>query len=173
MKFFIILIIAIIPSISMADEFTSGDWIWSDSYVKDGFLFAATVTENGTYIGQYCYISEGDCYYMLNAKITCDSDSEHVTLVNSDIGSYTIKAICGHKVDDNNALYLYPFDEVDTMVKESNNIGVAIAMESGHFKVVRFSLSGSTKAISEMRAAASKLHDDAKSGETLDLEEIL
>ncbi len=58
-----------------------------------------------------------------------------------------------------NVFFIKPFDDVDNLIKQANNVGFAVAMEEGTFKVVRFSLSGSTYAIEMMRLGAEMLNE--------------
>ena len=53
------------------------------------------------------------------------------------------------------------FDTIDGLAKEASHIGFVLPIENGQFKVVRFSLMGSSDAISQMRAAALKVVEDA------------
>jgi hypothetical protein len=47
-----------------------------------------------------------------------------------------------------------PFDDIDLVVRKAGYFRIAIPMESDQFKVVRFSLVGSTYAVDLMRAAS-------------------
>lgn len=151
-----------------AESQTSKDWFWdvSDNFEVAGqdFIYAATVNADGRVLGQYCYISEGSCYYLVELGITCDTDSEYPSLLNSDKAAISINLVCGHKVDSgSNVFFIKPFDDVDNIVLSANSIGFAVAMEAGTFKVVRFSLSGSTHAIKMMTRGAEILQE-SKSG---------
>lgn len=85
-----------------------------------------------------------------------------------------VRLICGDKYQGENVFFIKPFDDVDNIVLTASTIGFAVAMEEGTFKVVRFSLSGSTHAIKMMQLGAeiirkekSENQQDVKSEEYL------
>jgi len=58
-------------------------------------------------------------------------------------------------------LLIVPFDDMDKIVRKSSRVGLVVPMQNDQFKVARFSLAGSSKAIERMLAAASeRLTDD-------------
>jgi hypothetical protein len=73
----------------------------------------------------------------------------------------SMDAVCGIN-GANHELYLTKYDEIHETLKKGNNIGFAIPMESGQFKVVRFNLNGSDKAMDYVE----KKTAEVKSGET-------
>lgn len=126
------------------------DWMWDST--GDDFSYAATITSSGRILGQYCYLDSDSCIYTVSLGITCQEEESYPVLINSDTGVIKADMICGHKISNSNyAFYIKPFDAIDLKVRSASNIGFAVAMESGKFKVVRFSLSGSTYAIESMR----------------------
>lgn len=134
---------------------TSKEWFWvtDDS---DNFYYAATLNSSGHLIGQYCFFKSGDCKYLLGAGITCTEGNEYPALINSTSGSTHVTIICGGKVGDQNVFLLSPFDDIDSIIRNADRIGIAVPMENDKFKVSRFSLSGSTHAIESMRSSAEK-----------------
>ncbi len=131
------------------------DWIWDLS--GDEYAYAATVNTDGRVLGQYCYFDDNSCYYLVSLGTTCETGSEYPSILNSDAGVEPVQLICGHKNSKGNVFYIKPFDKVDGLIKEAKAVGFAIAMNSGEFKVVRYSLSGSTYAIEMMRAGAERI----------------
>jgi hypothetical protein len=165
MKLWIYLVILIIYSASaQAEVKTNKDWIWDLS--GDEYAYAATFNEDGRVLGQYCYFDNETCYYLVNLGTNCEKDSEYPSILNSDAGVTEVKLICGHKYKSGNVFFIKPFDEVNDLIRKAKTVGFAIAMESGKFKVVRYSLSGSTYAIEMMRAGAEAIIDSKPEVET-------
>lgn len=148
-----ILTLFVLSSPLQAEFNVNKDWMWDTSGSE--FAYAATSTDGGRILGQYCYYDQETCVYVVTLGITCDQGSEYPALVNSNVGAIEVRLICGHQAAaDENAFFIKPFSEIDNAVRQASNIGFAIAMESGRFKVTRFSLSGSTYAIESMRESA-------------------
>lgn len=133
--------------------FQSKEWSASMEEGSD-YYWAATQNSSGHLLGQYCYFSDGSCVYMMAMKTTCDSGSQSPAIINSDAGSAAATVLCSHTLDDQSVMFIYPFDDVDRIVRQATNIGIAVPMADGQFRVSRFGLAGSTYAIDRMRAAA-------------------
>ena len=146
-----------LPNLLFAEPQISKDWIWD--LAGDEYVYAATVNSDGRVLGQYCYFSDSSCVYLVSLGILCESGSEYPSILNSSAGVAEVRLVCGHMYQGENVFFIKPFDEVDNLVKQANNVGFAVAMEEGTFKVVRFSLSGSTYAIEMMRAGAELLNE--------------
>jgi len=146
----------IFPAFVYAEPQISKDWAWDLS--GNEYAYAVTVNAEGRVLGQYCYYSDSSCVYLVSLGILCKSGSEYPSILNSNAGVAEVRLICGHMYNDENVFFIKPFDDVDALLKQADNVGFAVAMEQGTFKVVRFSLSGSTYAIEMMRAGAELLH---------------
>lgn len=151
------LVFLMIPASVFADPQVSKDWTWDLSGGE--YVYAATVNTEGRILGQYCYFSDSSCVYLVSLGILCKSGSEYPSILNSNAGVTEIRLVCGHMHKNENVFFIKPFDGVDNLLKQASNVGFAVAMEEGTFKVVRFSLSGSTYAIEMMRAGAEILHE--------------
>ena len=147
------------PYFSFAEAQISKEWFW-DMTSSDEYAYAATVNSDGRVLGQYCYYSESSCVYLVSLGIICADDSEYPSILNSDAGVVEVKLVCGHKNNDENVFFIKPFDDVDNLVLSASTIGFAVALEEGTFKVVRFSLSGSTHAIKMMRLGAEIINEE-------------
>jgi hypothetical protein len=144
-----VLALALLAFPGLAQTKYSKDWMWNTDDTSG--YYAATANESGRILGQYCYLSDNTCIYTVSFGITCEEGDKHPVLVNSNTGVLSVDIICGHKMSANeNAFYITPFDAIDNTVRNASTIGFALAMESGRFKVVRFSLAGSTYAIESM-----------------------
>jgi hypothetical protein len=142
-----------------AEVGVSKDWIWSTD--DKSFYFALTVNSNKHNFGQYCALANAQCFYMVGIDITCEPDSAYPALVNSNKGAYNVTLRCAHENNGQTIFAVRDFDTIDGLVREASNIGFVLPMNNGQFKVVRFSLMGSSDAISQMRAAAKKVVEDA------------
>lgn len=138
------------------------EWAWDTSNAD--FAYAATVNDDGRVLGQYCYYSQSTCIYIVSFGITCEQGGEYPALINSNLGAVEVRLVCGHDLGKENAFYIKPFETIDGTIKDATNIGFAIAMESGYFKVVRFSLAGSTYAIESMRSYVEERDNSKREG---------
>jgi len=148
------LVVLMVTSLGQAKPRYSKDWVLDID--GDDFLYASTLNSSRHILGQYCYLDSGNCMYLVDIGITCDKGYKTPALVNSNAGAVQVKLVCGHTYKKNNVLYIYPFDQIDTIVKQANYLSIAVPMENDRFKVSRFSLSGSTYAIELMRMAAER-----------------
>lgn len=140
-----------------ADVGTFKDWTWRTD--ETPFYSALTVNSNKHTLGQYCSITNETCFYMAGFDITCEPGSSYPSLVNSDKGAYHVTLKCAHEHQGRNLLAIYEFDKIDSLIREASHIGFAIPMSNSHFKLVEFSLMGSSEAIDQMRAAAKSAID--------------
>ena len=162
----------IFSPISFSQAQISKDWHWDLSY--SDYAYAATANSDGRILGQYCYYADGSCVYLVSLGILCESGAEYPSILNSNTGAVDVRLICGDKYQGENVFFIKPFDDVDNIVLTASTIGFAVAMEEGTFKVVRFSLLGSTHAIKMMQLGAeiirkekSENQQDVKSEEYL------
>jgi hypothetical protein len=147
----------------VAEEQFSKDWFWDVS--GEEFVYAGTKNGEGRLLGQFCYYSMGSCLYLVSLGINCEQGEKYSSIVNSDSGASGVQLICSEKADNENLMIIDAFDLIDNMVKEADNIGFAVPMKDGRFKVVRFSLSGSNHAIEMMRLGAEIISGARSSGE--------
>ena len=155
----IIVAVSIPLMVAHAEPQISKDWTWdiSSSIDVNGgeFVYAGTINSDGRILGQSCYITDGSCFYFVDLGITCETDSQYPSLLNSGKGAVSASLVCGRKLDNGNNVFRIPsFDDVNEIVLSADSVGFAVAIEAGRFKVVRFSLSGSTRAIEMMRMVA-------------------
>lgn len=150
MKAFITAVLLCIASSGLhAESYKSKDWEWGNSGTE--YLYAATTNSTGSSLGQYCYYESEDCYYLVSLGPNCKKENEYPALIGSDKGAIAVTLICSHKYKGRSVYMISPFEKIDTLVRQASRVGIAIPLESDSFKVVRFSLSGSTHAISTMR----------------------
>ncbi|EHN67938.1 hypothetical protein [Aliivibrio fischeri] len=153
-KYIISLLLLLIANSSFAAEEVHNDWVINTD--QSDYFYAATVNNSGHVFGKYCYFDSEQCLYLVGIDITCTKGNEYPILINSDPGASSQILYCGDKVGNQNVLVFNDFDKIDNLAKEGKTLGIAIPMESGKFKVSRFSLSGSTYSIQKMTAEAEK-----------------
>ena len=138
-----------------ADMVRFGDWFVG--YSPDGTkrIFASTVNEAGNVLGQYCFLEEQNCAYVLGLHIACEKGALAPVLANSDVGAFVYQVQC--QGPGANGLYEYTFtkfDDINDLMNKGMRAGFAFPMQGDNFRVVRFSLNGSDKAIEAMRKVA-------------------
>jgi len=145
---------------SQAASAQSAPETWESSTVGEEYLFAAVENSAGHVLGQYCFFESGSCSYLLAIGTNCEPESEYPALVSSDVGAAHLTLVCGAEIEGQHVL-IVPFDDMDKIVRKSSRVGLVVPMQNDQFKVARFSLAGSSKAIERMLAAASeRLTDD-------------
>jgi len=147
-------LIVAVSSASRAQSFGT----WTTGVTDSGeMLYAATVNDSGNLLGQYCSSSTGNCIWLLGMSTACKEGDQYPVLANSDAGAAHIMVYCSAKLD--NGLYRYVFTEFDSInhiVTKGLRVGFAIPLQADQFRVVRFDLGGSNRALALMLEAAQK-----------------
>ena len=129
-----------------AEEKKFGEWFVVRA--DNGDMVAGTQQDNFSKLLVYrCFKEHNKCAHVLVADIKCDDGDIYPVLINSDRSALSVNTICNINDDGRSELVLTEFDYVHELIKKSNLVGFAIPMASGQFKVVRFSLNGSSKAM--------------------------
>lgn len=124
-----------------------GDWMVMMAEDGSGDTIAGTTIDEGEkYIAVRCFAENSNCIHVLVTGARCDEGATYPLLLNGRDGAAHIEGICS--VNDGTYEYLIkPFDAIRSALNGSGMVGVALPMESGAFKAVRFSLKGSSAAI--------------------------
>ncbi|ENP0873894.1 hypothetical protein ACCI29_004392 [Vibrio parahaemolyticus] len=155
MKKLLLILLAISSSFpAFSADTIHKDWVISTD--GDDYYYAATINNSGHVFGKYCYFEDQQCLFLISVDITCTKGNKYPVLVNAESGSFNLNLVCGDRMGSQNVLVFDNFDQVERTAKESNQLGIAIPMESGHFKVSRFSLSGSSYSLDTMTNEAEK-----------------
>lgn len=161
-KVMLALVAVLFPVASGAVEIVKNFNDWTVIKAEGGQdLIAVTINDVGHFIGFRCFAKDQKCVHVLSAKTACEDDQKYPILINSDYTAMSMEAVCGVN-GEAHELYLTKYDEIHQALKKGSAIGFAIPMESGKFKVVRFSLTGSEKAMDYVEENT----PEAKSGET-------
>ena len=137
---------------SYAAEKRFGSWLVGPITDNEG-VYAATANDSGAILGQYCYNSEASCFWLLANDTNCEPGSRYPVLVNADTGAYSLEMLC-IKLEGKGRYAFTDFDAIDGLIKKSSRIGIAFPLKSGLFQVTRFSLNGSSNAVTFMRSIA-------------------
>jgi hypothetical protein len=140
-----------------ADETSIGDWRVGTTAGLDS-LYAATINDSQNGLGQFCYPAQGSCLWLLTLPTMCTQGQAVPVLVNSDAGAYYLRLTCLDALPSGHYRYVFSeFAEVDNVIRRAaSQIGFAVALADGTFRVVRFSLRGALPALTAMRDAADK-----------------
>lgn len=138
----------------IASAQTIGSW----DYEINNDFYAGTVNDSSNTFGQQCSTSDRKCRYFVGLPTSCKDGAPYPALVNSDSGAFPAKLVCVGRVGKYN-LYRYVFEDfgdIDSAVRNSKRIGIAVPMESSEVMVLRFPLDGAIAAITMMRNAADR-----------------
>ena len=155
MKIAFVVLVTAVFAVGSAHGEVIGDWEVS---TKDSAPYAATANDSDQVFGQFCFLEEGSCYWLVAITIACKEGDKYPVLANSDTGAVHLEMIC---LDGNpqGGRYRYAFthfDEVDQLVRDSTRVGFAMPLQEDSFRVLRFNLRGVETALSVMRDAANK-----------------
>lgn len=131
---------------------------WDTGTVDSGdALYATTGNDSGNLLGQYCFPADGSCFWLLGMSTGCKEGDQYPVLSNSDAGSAHLEVLCSTQLD--NGLYRYvftDFDAIDNIVTKGLRAGFAVPLQGDQFRVVRFDLRGSNRAVAVMKSAAAR-----------------
>ena len=131
----------VIPTVTLPPSSEGyGDWTVRGS---GGVYIAATTNSVNAVFGSIC--DKDGCTAFVNPLLDCEVGAKYPVLINSPAGSFTPSLLC-EKVDDRR-IYSLPIEgNVADSMSIGGVIGFAFPMESGEFKVQRFSLTGAARA---------------------------
>jgi len=138
---------------------------WRIDTKSPEYVYAASVNDSGGLLGEYCFIRDNNCAWLLGMSTACDQGASYPVLANADSGAIQLQVYCDGQLD--NGLFRYVFTEfalIDDTVKKSSRIGFAIPLQSDQFKVIRFQTKGAVPALTIMRGAAERRSGPGNSG---------
>ncbi|HEX4879692.1 MAG TPA: hypothetical protein VFV39_07605 [Limnobacter sp.] len=152
----VVVILASIILNPLAQAANFGSW-FNDITNSGDAVFSATMNDSGNLLGQYCYLEQGNCVWLLGMDTACKEGDKYVVLANSDTGAAHISVYCGGQLKSGTYQYIFSeFDAVDNIVKEGARVGFAVPLQRDNFRVVRFDLKGSKQAITAMQTAVQR-----------------
>ncbi|NMF98322.1 hypothetical protein GPA27_13105 [Aromatoleum toluolicum] len=130
-----------------ADTGRFGDWVVVPATDGSGDTIAGTFADgNSKYLGVRCFAATSQCLHVLVTGSRCVNENSYPLLLNGSTGAASIEGVCSLN-GGRHELLLTPFDKVRTAINGTGVIGIAVPMESGAFSAIRFSLTGSTRAL--------------------------
>lgn len=136
--------------VAIADE-KYGFW---EVGTSQDYAYAITTNDSGSALVQFCSLSNANCVWGLIMSSQCKENDMYPVLANSNISTASMILTCYGRVKDNpNAVYKYAFSEYETVnniVKQGLEVGFAFPLSGTQFKVVRFSLEGSSTALDQL-----------------------
>ena len=133
---------------------TIGAW----DYETTNDLYAGTTNDSSNTFGQQCAMAERSCSYFVGLPASCKEGASTPAVVNADSGAFQARLICiGRGGRYNLFRYVFEdFDVIDSAVRNSRRISIAVPMGNSEVAVLRFSLDGATAAIALMRGTAGR-----------------
>ncbi|MBK6006659.1 hypothetical protein JJB11_11205 [Ramlibacter ginsenosidimutans] len=133
-----------------------GDWYVGRDDAGAPYMF--TMNQSDGIFGKWCDNDTEKCFWMLAVKTRCDAGATIPVLISSNLGAASTTLICSSPKLISGATYhrmiIADFNLMTRLARESTGqIGIAMAMEGGAFRVSRFSLHGSSQALTQMEQA--------------------
>jgi hypothetical protein len=133
---------------------TFGDW--GAGTAEDGTPNIFTMNNSDALFGKYCDAESQKCFWLIaSPEVTCEPGHEAAALVSSDLGTFSVTLDCAGPTKLQTKTYwrwtLSNPDDFDSVAEKSNTLGIAVAMENGNFRVFRFPMSGSERALAHFR----------------------
>lgn len=145
----LIMFFLLFSSISEASTGTSGDWHWDTSAGVQSASVAAKGT--GELFGVWCYEEQGACHFQMAPDFECEEGITVPVLINSDAGANYMSVTCMTTTKPNGSTFYFvrfdDFNQILSFVIKGSWFGMAFPLQSGLFKVSRFSLNGSNAAL--------------------------
>jgi hypothetical protein len=126
---------------------------WSATHSGDGLYFATTTNATGAVFGVMC--SDGSCISFVNPTIACEEKAKYPALINSPGGSFFTTLSCRH-VGERNLLVLEDDSNLVESMEIGGVLGIAVPMQSGEFRVSRFSLTGALKSVNRIASLSGR-----------------
>jgi hypothetical protein len=123
------------------------------------YSYVAVSNDDGQMLGQSCAVADGYCRWIVTTEDMCEpGKTETPAVISGSAGGVAATLVClDSVVAQGKTLYrlgVAPFDDVDKVFRQTGTVGIAFPLQSGQFRVVRFSLGGDSAAIDRMRASA-------------------
>lgn len=126
---------------------------------ETGVQIASTTNDTGSVTGILCNTDKEACVAYISLTITCEEGHFYPLMSNSSVGSFIFTSTCtifrGAKY-----FVLDDFENAIQTFESGGEIGFAMPMASGHFRVIRFGTAGATAAIKEARKPPIKSKTD-------------
>lgn len=132
---------------------------WTVEAADSDTAIAATRNDSGQWFGKVCWVSTQNCVWALSTADTCKEGDSYVGLINANSGAVEMKFLCSGKVKEGQLLVMQDYEKMNSISANDPALGIAMPMQNGTFKVLRYSLEGShqaTQAAESLVVRASK-----------------
>lgn len=120
---------------------------WSVIQAKDSVdLIAITYIKEGSYLAFRCFVNTQKCVHVFSAGFECKVGGGAPVLVNTPASALSIQTTCASNSVDYE-LMVDDQSQIHETLKQGGVIGFAFPVNSGLFKVVRYSLNGAGEAM--------------------------
>lgn len=145
------------PIVRVQPKRRYGQWTTND--VGD-YAEAFTGNESGSVFGVLCGTS---CVVYVDFQSACVHGSNYSVMINSPSGAAPVELKC-YELEERYILITELSDNYISIFSRGGEIGFAIPMESGKFRVSRFSLEGGAEALSTALDMAMRKRDSRQEG---------
>lgn len=139
---------------ALAGAQTYGDWN-VDALSDENAVYAATLNPSGGLLGKRC--APDGCSWIVTLKVGCTSNGVYPALLSSGPGSFHVTLICTPNDKSPGRYTVREFDVIDKAVQSSDAVGIAMALESGEFRVGRYATRGWSGAAEQLRQRAATM----------------
>ncbi len=146
----IILLLSILASTAYAQQA-----VWINDNSLPGYQFARITNAEGSTAGYVCNIANKACDAYLFSGASCEEGELYPLMVNSPLGAYSMTAKC-LTLGKYQLLIMVENKSAVEAFQSGGEIGFALPMASGAFKVFRFTTAGATAAIEAARTLPTK-----------------
>jgi hypothetical protein len=126
---------------------------WMQDKSDDGtYLYAAVLNANGNVFGEFCYYATKTCIWQMSLETRCAENATAPILLNTDAGTAALTVQCNGLAKNGSYLYRFNWKELESAIKGSTTVGIAMALDGNNFKVYRFKLDGIVAAQSKLES---------------------
>lgn len=168
------LVAATVAMGAQAESNTFGKWFVIGS--NDGSApITLTSNDSGNSFGQICSDEAEGCFWMiLSSKTPCQKGEQSPILANSTTGSTSFTAQCVGSFNLGGTQYhrytISTFDGANSLVTNASGIlSFAMPVHGGGFTVMRFDLTGSTRALAHFEKLRASFYKKVNSSSTKDI----
>lgn len=144
---------------------------WYVGLTDENVPMMFVTNDSGNLFGKWCDAGEASCYWLLVTKTMCEKGSAAPLLINVNSGAMTTTNTClGERAVGGDKMYrtvLHKPDEIDKIVRENESIAIALALEGGNFRVLRFDLSQGRSALNRWEQLTKTMSPTSTKDKTL------
>lgn len=129
---------------------------WSVDLLKDkSAYYAATINDAGGLLGKVC--DGSGCQWVMTVNTTCDEGSLYPALLSAATGAGPIKLLCSPNSTNQGRYIIKDYATMEGAVKSGEQIGIAMPLQSGEFRVARYQIGGWERAATALAGRVSTM----------------